>query len=118
MTKAILVFISLLLAVISCGPNTKAEADRQRARDISDMKFGMFICWSFSTFYGEEWTPTLDKDASYFSAAGCDTDQWCKVAKDAGMAYIFAMPVVLFISVVAACIRMKKIKAILIFLMI
>ena len=62
--------------------------DSLRAKEISDMKFGMFICWSFSTFYGQEWTPTLDKDASFFKATGCDTDQWCKVAKDAGMGYI------------------------------
>lgn len=63
-------------------------ADEERAREIADMKFGMFICWSFSTFSGQEWTPTLDKDASYFKAGGCDTDQWCRVAKDAGMGYI------------------------------
>lgn len=62
--------------------------DGIRAKEISDMKFGMFICWSFSTFYGEEWTPTLDKDASYFKATGCDTDQWCEAAKAAGMGYI------------------------------
>ncbi|MCG8306035.1 MAG: alpha-L-fucosidase [Cytophagales bacterium] len=59
-----------------------------RAQQIKDMKWGMFICWSFSTFSGQEWTPTLDKDAAYFKATGCDTDQWCKVAKDAGMGYI------------------------------
>ena len=52
------------------------------------MKFGMFICWSFSTFHGQEWTPTKGKDASFFKATGCDTDQWCKTAKDAGMNYI------------------------------
>jgi alpha-L-fucosidase len=52
------------------------------------MKFGMFICWSFSTFSGQEWTPTEGKDATYFKATGCNTDQWCKVAKDAGMGYI------------------------------
>ncbi|MBS1669720.1 MAG: alpha-L-fucosidase [Bacteroidetes bacterium] len=59
-----------------------------RAKQIADMKFGMFICWSFSTFSGQEWTPTADKDASYFKATRANTDQWCKVAKDAGMAYI------------------------------
>jgi alpha-L-fucosidase len=48
----------------------------------------MFVCWSFSTFSGREWTPTRDKDASYFNATGCDTDQWCRVAKEAGMGYI------------------------------
>jgi len=62
--------------------------DNIRAKEISDMKFGMFICWSFSTFSGQEWTPTEGKDASYFKATGCNTDQWCKVAKDAGMGYI------------------------------
>jgi len=59
-----------------------------RAEQIKDMKFGMFICWSFSTFSGQEWTPTEGKDASYFKATGCNTDQWCRVAKDAGMGYI------------------------------
>ncbi|MDR2147552.1 MAG: alpha-L-fucosidase [Tannerella sp.] len=59
-----------------------------RAEQIRDMKFGMFICWSFSTFSGQEWTPTAGKDASYFRATGCNTDQWCRVAKDAGMGYI------------------------------
>jgi alpha-L-fucosidase len=58
------------------------------AQEIKDMKFGMFICWSFSTFSGHEWTPTTDKDASYFKATGCDTDQWCETAKAAGMHYI------------------------------
>jgi len=59
-----------------------------RAEQIKDMKFGMFICWSFSTFSGKEWTTTLDKDASYFKATGCETDQWCETAKSAGMNYI------------------------------
>ena len=103
----ILYSIALMSLIISCSNSRKGEvnqnqatkkisntgkkaktSDSLRAKEISDMKFGMFICWSFSTFYGEEWTPTLDKDASYFNATGCDTDQWCKVAKDAGMGYI------------------------------
>jgi alpha-L-fucosidase len=67
---------------------SKKIDDKTRAAQISEMKFGMFICWSFSTFSGQEWTPTEGKDASYFKATGCHTDQWCKVAKDAGMNYI------------------------------
>ena len=63
-------------------------ADEIRAEQIKEMKFGMFICWSFSTFYGKEWTPTLDKDATFFKATGVDTGQWCRVAKEAGMTYI------------------------------
>lgn len=62
--------------------------DKVAAEQIKDMKFGMFICWSFSTFSGHEWTPTLEKDASFFTAKNVDTDQWCKTAKEAGMNYI------------------------------
>ena len=81
---------SLLIAGYSCKSEdyTKKIDDKVRAEQIKEMKWGMFICWSFSTFYGSERTPTLDKDATFFRATGCDTDQWCKVAKDAGMGYI------------------------------
>ena len=87
----ILFSLEFLILLLSCDNGNRGKepiTDKLRAKEISDMKFGMFICWSFSTFYGEEWTPTLDKDASYFRATDCDTDQWCKVAKDAGMGYI------------------------------
>jgi len=90
--KRILLFtISLILTVISAVSNAQVitrKSDNIRAREIKEMKFGMFICWSFSTFSGQEWTPTEGKDATYFKATGCDTDQWCKVAKEAGMGYI------------------------------
>ncbi len=89
--KLIIVFIGILLIVQVNGQSvdyTIKIDDNLRAEQIKDMKFGMFICWSFSTFYGSEWTPTLDKDATYFKATGCVTDQWCKVARDAGMGYI------------------------------
>ncbi|MBN2310544.1 MAG: alpha-L-fucosidase [Candidatus Hydrogenedentes bacterium] len=62
--------------------------DDVRARQIQDLRFGLFVCWSFSTFSGQEWTPTHDKDPAFFRATGCDTDQWCAAAKDAGMGYI------------------------------
>lgn len=82
--------ILILLGYIngSAKDYTQKIDDKVRAKQIKEMKFGMFICWSFSTFSGNEWTPTRDKDASFFKATGCDTDQWCKVAKDAGMKYI------------------------------
>lgn len=51
------------------------------------MRFGMFVCWSFSTFSGHEWTRGVE-DVRFFRADACDTDQWCRVAKDAGMSYI------------------------------
>ncbi len=86
--------VCLILGMIASGCtsasriNTTKLPDEVRAQEIKDMKFGMFICWSFSTFSGREWTPTLDKDSSYFKATGCDTDQWCETAKAAGMNYI------------------------------
>ncbi len=76
------------LFVASAQINMNRIDDKIRANEISEMKFGMFICWSFSTFSGQEWTPTEGKDATYFKATGCNTDQWCKVARDAGMGYI------------------------------
>ena len=94
--RAILITICFTLFLLGCQKpsedyTTKID-DNVRAQQIKDMKFGMFICWSFSTFSGREWTPTLDKEASYFKATGCDTDQWCQTAKDAGMAYILFLP--------------------------
>ena len=47
----------------------------------------MFICWSFSTFSGKEWTSGI-KDISFFKATNVDTDQWARTAKEAGMGYI------------------------------
>jgi alpha-L-fucosidase len=88
-------YLILLALVIFLGCTNQPKADYTvkiddaiRAEQIKEMKWGMFICWSFSTFSGQEWTPTLDKDAGYFKATGVDTDQWCKVAKEAGMSYI------------------------------
>lgn len=73
----------------SVFPINKIEIPNEiRAKQISDTKFGMFICWSFSTLSGHEWTPTKGKTAKYFNVTGCNTDQWCKTAKDAGMNYI------------------------------
>jgi alpha-L-fucosidase len=80
-------YLSILITVIFLGCTNLSKADytvkiddNKRAEQIKEMKWGMFICWSFSTFSGQEWTPTLDKDVGYFRATGVDTDQWCKVA--------------------------------------
>ena len=86
------VLLSATILTISCKSSENQHLRKidniTRAEQVKEMKFGMFICWSFSTFSGQEWTPTEGKDASYFKATGCDTDQWCQVAKDAGMRYI------------------------------
>jgi alpha-L-fucosidase len=72
--------------------NSNEISDKVRSQQVKGLKWGMFICWSYSTFYGREWTPTRKKDASYFKATGCDTDQWARTAKDAGMGYILFLP--------------------------
>lgn len=59
-----------------------------RTKELQELHWGMFICWSFSTFSGSEWTKTQDKDASFFRATGVDTDQWCRTMKEAEMGYV------------------------------
>ena len=59
----------------------------RRVEELRDLRFGMFICWSFSTFSDKDCTPGIE-DVSFFHPTGCDTDQWASVAKEAGMNYI------------------------------
>ena len=59
----------------------------KRVKELQNLRFGMFICWSFSTFSGKEWTPGVT-DVALFNPTGCDTEQWVKTAKEAGMGYI------------------------------
>jgi alpha-L-fucosidase len=59
----------------------------KRTKELQDLKWGMFICWSFSTFSFKEWTPGIT-DISFFRATSVDTDQWARTAKEAGMGYI------------------------------
>ena len=91
-TRLIAAGLILGMVGIACAAapaiNTTRLPDDVRAEQVQSLKWGMFICWSFSTFAGQEWTPTRGKDASYFKATGCDTDQWCQTARDAGMGYI------------------------------
>ncbi|MCP4455934.1 MAG: hypothetical protein GY809_31130 [Planctomycetes bacterium] len=84
--------IMVVLALCGCRAtppkiNTTPLPDEIRAQQIKDLEYGMFICWSFSTFSGEEWTRGVT-DVNFFQATGCDTDQWCRTAKAAGMQYI------------------------------
>ena len=63
----------------------------KRVQELKDLRWGMFICWSFSTFSGQEWTGWVSKDTDYaklFPAETVDTDQWALTAKEAEMGYI------------------------------
>ncbi len=80
---------TLILAICSssCVMATETVDMDARAEELKDLRWGMFVCWSFSTFSGKEWTPGIT-DVAFFHPSGCDTDQWAKTAKEAGMGYI------------------------------
>ncbi len=81
-------FLSILLASLNVQAAPPAAVDMtKRAEELKSLKWGMFVCWSLSTFSGKEWTPGV-KDVAFFKASDCDTDQWARTAKEAGMGYI------------------------------
>ena len=87
--KRLSVFI--LGAMLLCTGRFSISAEKpdmtKRAEELKNLRWGMFICWSFSTFSGKEWTPGV-KDVSFFRAKDVDTDQWARTAKEAHMGYI------------------------------
>jgi alpha-L-fucosidase len=60
----------------------------RRAEELKSLKWGMFVCWSFSTFSGKEHTVEKNLPPSFFKAQAVDTDQWARTAKEVGMGYI------------------------------
>lgn len=67
---------------------TTAPVDMaKRTEELKNLRWGMFICWSFSTYSGKEWTPGV-QDIAFFRATDVDTEQWARTAKEAGMGYI------------------------------
>ncbi len=92
--RLVLITCSILLLVLvfgcnsNCGRCTIGDVDMlQRAEQLKELRFGMFICWSFATFADEEW-PQGVTDVNLFNPSGMDTDQWAREAKNAGMGYI------------------------------
>jgi alpha-L-fucosidase len=83
----IVLAIALLLAPLAALHAAQPVDMAKRAAELKNLKWGMFVCWSFSTFSGKEWTPGV-KDIKLFAAKDCDTDQWARTAKEAGMGYI------------------------------
>lgn len=52
-----------------------------------DLKFGLFIHFGINTYYDTEWSDgTLDPIK--YNPTQLDTDQWCRVAANAGMKYL------------------------------
>lgn len=74
----------LLGLFASAAPAAVSEA---RVQQLKDLRWGMFVCWSFSTFSGKEWTPGVT-NVNFFQSTEVDTDQWAKTAKEAEMGYL------------------------------
>lgn len=56
-------------------------------KEFEALKFGMFINFSINTYYDKEWSDgTLDPVK--YNPTELDTDQWCSVARQAGMKYV------------------------------
>jgi len=81
------ILLPLLLSLWTISCSSKSIDMDQRTEELKNLRFGMFICWSFSTFSGKEWTQRI-KDVSFFRATNADTDQWARTAREAGMGYI------------------------------
>ena len=80
--------LTTLLSTLLTGFAAAEPVDMaKRAEELKSLRCGMFICWSFSTYSGKEWTPGV-KDIAFFKATEVDTDQWARTAKEAGMGYI------------------------------
>ena len=54
----LLMLTGVLLSSWAIGAEAAKPVDMEkRAEELKDLRWGMFICWSFSTFSGKEWTP-------------------------------------------------------------
>jgi alpha-L-fucosidase len=83
-TRITILLLSFGTFVQAAVPPPVSDA---RVRELQNLRWGMFICWSFSTFSGQEWTPGVT-NVSFFRATGCDAEQWARAAKEAQMGYI------------------------------
>lgn len=62
----------------------------ERIQQFRSLRFGMFVCWSFSTFANVEYTRGV-KGVSWFNPTGFDPVQWARTAREAGMRYILLL---------------------------
>src|ERR1035438_7670026 len=60
MKRIALILASGLFASVALLPSADsapAPISERRVTELQQLHFGMFVCWSFSTFSGREWTP-------------------------------------------------------------
>lgn len=73
------------------APVSYPRVSAARVQEVKDLAFGMWTCWSLSTFTNQEYTHGV-KDPGYFNVTGGDPDQWAATAKAAGMNYLLVLP--------------------------
>lgn len=82
--------VSLSLLFSSCKNSVDYRTklpDETRVQNMLKAQWGMFLHFSLGTFSNQEWTQGIT-DPAYFNPKRINTDQWCRVAKEAGMGYI------------------------------
>lgn len=82
--------ITTVILLTACNQKTDYHIklpDDIRVKNMLDAKWGMFLHFSLGTFSNEEWTMGIT-DPAFFNPKRINTDQWCRVAKEAGMGYI------------------------------
>ncbi len=92
MRRIIITGLFVLMGIAGAGNSLAQQQDSKinidkRTKELQELRFGMFVCWSFSTFSGYEWTPGV-ADINFFAPSGFDPDQWVRTAKEAGMGYV------------------------------
>ncbi len=96
-TLAAFSVLSLSLGLFACrtgaaeppahaGPYLPDAAATQRMVQWRSLKYGMFIHYGMSTFTGRE-LDRGDRPSATFAPPRSDTDQWARVAHEAGMKY-------------------------------
>jgi len=86
MLRTLFIFLCISSSIFAQQPTMPVEPSPAQQQWM-DLGFGMFIHFSINTYYDKEWSDgTLDP--KQFNPKELDTDQWCRVAKAAGMKYI------------------------------
>ena len=83
----------LLLSMVTGAARPAAAQEpvsAERAAEFAELRFGMFVCWSFSTFSNVEWTRGV-QDLRWFNPTGFDPGQWCRTAREAEMGYVLLL---------------------------
>ncbi|GBU07240.1 hypothetical protein AwDysgo_05710 [Bacteroidales bacterium] len=84
---SVLLIFCFMTATATLFAASQDSLHSKRAKEFTDLRFGMFIHLGVNTYTDQEWTDG-SVAPSVFNPKELDTDQWCRVAKSAGMKYM------------------------------